>query len=73
MTTNKLPQAMDKAMRNAEVDGDGELNVCMAKDFGTTNYVRIGTQNALQRRGLINARGQFTEAGKDWFNANVDA
>jgi len=73
MTTNKLPQAMDKAMRNAEVDADGELNVCMAKDFGKTNYVRIGTQNALQRRGLINERGQFTEDGKAWFNANVDA
>jgi hypothetical protein len=73
MKTNKLPPAMDKAMRNAEVDVDGELNVCMAKDFGRSNYVRIGTQNALQRRGLINARGQFTENGKDWFNANVDA
>jgi hypothetical protein len=66
MTENvPLSPKMSAAISDAQVDHDGELHV------GWIGYVPDGTVSALRRRGLVNHLGQLTEAGKQWFNANV--
>lgn len=71
MTDAKLSPRMDAAMRNAQVDDDGELHVGwpLAGQRGT--WYGYNTLDALQSRGLINDQHQFTAAGRDWFNRNV--
>lgn len=69
--TAQLSPKMITALTGAQMDNDGRLHVGWPLAGQRGVWHGWNTLIALKSRGLINEKHQLTEAGEQWFNANV--